>query len=91
MDRRHQGQKSGTKVTSAPDQHRGCPGPANMPTLSTHLPRANRPDYPTLTPGINSITPTIIETTSLYSSPVTPTTATTTAFTTTTTTTVSDG
>ncbi|VDL88747.1 unnamed protein product [Schistocephalus solidus] len=30
-------------------------------------------------PGINSITPTIIETTSLYSSPVTPTTATTTA------------
>ncbi|VDL93614.1 unnamed protein product [Schistocephalus solidus] len=43
---------------------------------------ANPPsDSPTLTPGINSITPTIIETTSQYSSPVTPTTATTTAFT----------
>ncbi|VDL87313.1 unnamed protein product [Schistocephalus solidus] len=37
---------------------------------------ANPPsDSPTLTPGINSITPTIIETTSLYSSSVTPTTA----------------
>ncbi|VDM04298.1 unnamed protein product, partial [Schistocephalus solidus] len=35
---------------------------------------------PTLTPGINSITSTIIETTSQYSSPVTPITATTTAF-----------
>ncbi|VDL97562.1 unnamed protein product [Schistocephalus solidus] len=44
----------------------------------------------TLTPGTNPITPTIIETTSLYSSPVTPTIATTTAFTTTTTT-ISDG
>ncbi|VDL96298.1 unnamed protein product [Schistocephalus solidus] len=45
-----------------------------------------------LTPGINSIIPTIIQTTSLYSSPVTHTTATTTAFAfTTTTTTVSDG
>ncbi|VDM02089.1 unnamed protein product [Schistocephalus solidus] len=41
---------------------------------------ANSPsDSPTLTPGINSITPTIIETTSQYSSPVTPTNATTTA------------
>ncbi|VDM02351.1 unnamed protein product [Schistocephalus solidus] len=37
-------------------------------------------DSPTLTPGIKSITPTIIETTSQYSSPVTPTTATNTAF-----------
>ncbi|VDL99700.1 unnamed protein product [Schistocephalus solidus] len=49
---------------------------------------------PTLTPGINSITLTIIETTSQFSSPVTPTSATTTAFaaaTTTTTTTTSDG
>ncbi|VDL92663.1 unnamed protein product [Schistocephalus solidus] len=37
---------------------------------------ANPPsDSPTLTPGINCITPTIIETTSQYSSPVTPTTA----------------
>ncbi|VDM03547.1 unnamed protein product [Schistocephalus solidus] len=44
-------------------------------------------DTPTLTPGINSITPTIIETTSLYSSPVTPTTA----FAFTTTNTTSDG
>ncbi|VDL96468.1 unnamed protein product [Schistocephalus solidus] len=44
-DRQRQGQKSGTKVTSAPDQHRQCPGPANMPALSTHLPRANRPDF----------------------------------------------
>ncbi|VDL90915.1 unnamed protein product [Schistocephalus solidus] len=43
-------------------------------------------DSPTLTPGINFITPTIIQTTSIYSSPVTPTTATTTAFTLTTTT-----
>ncbi|VDM04465.1 unnamed protein product, partial [Schistocephalus solidus] len=52
---------------------------------------ANPPsNSPTLTPGINFITPTIIETTSLSSSPVTPTTATTTAFTTTTTT-ISDG
>ncbi|VDM03533.1 unnamed protein product [Schistocephalus solidus] len=54
-------------------------------------------DSPTLTPGINSITLTIIGTTSLYSSPVTPTTKTSTAFafttttTTTTTTTISDG
>ncbi|VDL85192.1 unnamed protein product [Schistocephalus solidus] len=46
-------------------------------------------DSPTLTPGINYITPTIIETTSLYSSPETPTTATTTAFDFTTT--ISDG
>ncbi|VDL98988.1 unnamed protein product, partial [Schistocephalus solidus] len=54
---------------------------------------ANPPsDFHTLTPGINSITPTIIETTSIYSSPGTPTTATTTAFAfTTTTTTISDG
>ncbi|VDM03497.1 unnamed protein product, partial [Schistocephalus solidus] len=50
-------------------------------------------DSPTLTPGINSITHTIIVTTSIYSSPVTPTTTTTTAFafTTNTTTTISDG
>ncbi|VDL91129.1 unnamed protein product [Schistocephalus solidus] len=49
---------------------------------------ANPPsDSPTLSPGINSITPTIIETTSLYSTPVTPTTA----FAFTTTTTISDG
>ncbi|VDL99860.1 unnamed protein product [Schistocephalus solidus] len=69
---------------------------------SGHIPgnrhdrRANQ-DSPILTPGINSITPTIIETTSQYSSPVIPTTATTTAFAfitttiTTTTTTTSDG
>ncbi|VDL94061.1 unnamed protein product [Schistocephalus solidus] len=77
--------KSGTKVTSTQDQHRRCPGPANMPALSTHLLLANRSDYPTLTPGINSNTPTIIETTSQYSSPVTNTAATTTTFTSTTT------
>ncbi|VDM05264.1 unnamed protein product, partial [Schistocephalus solidus] len=47
---------------------------------------------PTLTPGINFITPTIIETARLYLSPGTPTTATTTAFAiTSTTTTISDG
>uniref|UniRef100_A0A183TH22 C2H2-type domain-containing protein n=1 Tax=Schistocephalus solidus TaxID=70667 RepID=A0A183TH22_SCHSO len=51
----------------------------------------NRHDSPTLTPGINSITPTIIETTSFYSSPVIPTIATTIAFTFTTTTAMSDG
>ncbi|VDL92836.1 unnamed protein product [Schistocephalus solidus] len=93
------------KVTSAPDQHRRCSGPANMPALSTHLPRASWPGWTSSdamhqfpTSGINSITPTIIETTPLYSSPVTPTTATiiatTTAFaftSTTTTTTTSDG
>ncbi|VDL96670.1 unnamed protein product [Schistocephalus solidus] len=54
---------------------------------------ANPPsDSPTLTPGINSITPTIIETTSIYSLPVTPTNATTTTFAfPTTTNTISDG
>ncbi|VDL93781.1 unnamed protein product [Schistocephalus solidus] len=46
-------------------------------------------DSTTLTPGINSITPTIIESTSQYSSPVTPNTVTTTAVTTSTT--ISDG
>uniref|UniRef100_A0A183T9V9 C2H2-type domain-containing protein n=1 Tax=Schistocephalus solidus TaxID=70667 RepID=A0A183T9V9_SCHSO len=48
-------------------------------------------DSPTLTPGINFITPTIIENTSQYSSPVTPTTATITAAAATVTTTTSDG
>ncbi|VDL92476.1 unnamed protein product [Schistocephalus solidus] len=42
-DRHRKDQKSGMKGTSAPDQHRQCPGPSNMPTLSTHLPCANRP------------------------------------------------
>ncbi|VDL98654.1 unnamed protein product [Schistocephalus solidus] len=51
---------------------------------------SNPVDSPTLTPGINSITPTILETTALYSSPVTPTTANTTTFAFTTTT-ISDG
>ncbi|VDL96026.1 unnamed protein product [Schistocephalus solidus] len=55
-------------------------------TLSNRHYRRTKPDSPTLTLGINSITPTIIETTSLYSSPVNPTTA----FNTTTTTTISD-
>ncbi|VDL95335.1 unnamed protein product [Schistocephalus solidus] len=53
----------------------------NNPTIPTSASNSANPpsDSPTLTPGINSITPTIIETTSQYSSPVTPTTATTTA------------
>ncbi|VDL90974.1 unnamed protein product [Schistocephalus solidus] len=52
---------------------------------------ANPPsDSPTPTPGINYITP-IIETTSQYSWPVTPTTANTTTVTFTTTTAISDG
>ncbi|VDM03828.1 unnamed protein product [Schistocephalus solidus] len=37
--------KVGTKFTSAPDKHRRCPGPANRPALSTHLPRANQPGW----------------------------------------------
>ncbi|VDL78356.1 unnamed protein product [Schistocephalus solidus] len=64
----------------------------NNPTIPISTSNSANPssDSPTLTPGINSITPTIIETTSQYSSPVTPTTAF--AFTTTTTsTTTSDG
>uniref|UniRef100_A0A183TRE8 C2H2-type domain-containing protein n=1 Tax=Schistocephalus solidus TaxID=70667 RepID=A0A183TRE8_SCHSO len=62
----------------------------NNPTIPISTSNsANSPsDSPTLTPGINSITPTIIEITSIYSSPVTPTTAF--AFNTTTTT-ISDG
>ncbi|VDM03229.1 unnamed protein product [Schistocephalus solidus] len=47
-------------------------------------------DSPKLTPGINSLNPTIIETTSLFSSPVTPT-ATTTAVVFTTKTAIRDG
>ncbi|VDM05921.1 unnamed protein product [Schistocephalus solidus] len=48
----------------------------NNPTIpNSALNSANPPsDAHTLTPGINSITPTIIETTSQYSSPVTSTT-----------------
>ncbi|VDL84987.1 unnamed protein product [Schistocephalus solidus] len=42
-DHRRQGQKGGTQVTNAPDQHRQCPTPPNTSTLSTHLPHANRP------------------------------------------------
>ncbi|VDL94078.1 unnamed protein product [Schistocephalus solidus] len=67
----------------------------NNPTIPISTSNSANPpsDSHTLTPGINSITPTIIETTSLYSSPVTLTKETTTAlaFTTTTTTTISDG
>ncbi|VDM06023.1 unnamed protein product, partial [Schistocephalus solidus] len=49
----------------------------NNPTIPISTSKSAKPpsDSPTLTPGINSITPTIIVTTSLYSSPVTPTTA----------------
>ncbi|VDL93046.1 unnamed protein product [Schistocephalus solidus] len=66
----------------------------NNPTFPNSTSNSANPssDSPTLTSGINSITPTIIETTNKYSSPITPTSATTTtfAFTTTTTTTISD-
>ncbi|VDL95910.1 unnamed protein product [Schistocephalus solidus] len=41
-DRRRQGQKSGTKVTNAPDQHRQCPSPSYTSALLTHFPRANQ-------------------------------------------------
>ncbi|VDM06401.1 unnamed protein product, partial [Schistocephalus solidus] len=49
----------------------------NNPTIPISTSNSANPpsDSPTLTRGINSITPTIIETTSIYSSPVTPTTA----------------
>ncbi|VDL85224.1 unnamed protein product [Schistocephalus solidus] len=87
QDRHRQDQKSGTKVTSALDQRRQCPGPSNMPTLFTHLPTYS--DSPSLAPGISSITPTIIENTSQYLSPVTLNTTTTAA--TTTTPIISDG
>uniref|UniRef100_A0A183S875 C2H2-type domain-containing protein n=1 Tax=Schistocephalus solidus TaxID=70667 RepID=A0A183S875_SCHSO len=66
----------------------------NNPTIPISTSNSANPpsDSLTLTPGINSITPTIIETKSIYSSPVNPTTATTTAFAfNTTTTTISDG
>ncbi|VDL95537.1 unnamed protein product [Schistocephalus solidus] len=66
----------------------------NNPTIPISTSNSANPpsDSRTLTRGINSITPTTIETTSIYSSPVTPTTTTTTAFAfTTTTTTISDG
>ncbi|VDL98256.1 unnamed protein product [Schistocephalus solidus] len=35
--------KRGTKVTSARDQDGQCPGPSNIPTLSTHIPCAILP------------------------------------------------
>ncbi|VDL95276.1 unnamed protein product [Schistocephalus solidus] len=52
----------------------------NNPTIPPSTSNSANPpsDSPTRTPGINSITPTIIETTSQYSAPVTPNTATTT-------------
>ncbi|VDL89013.1 unnamed protein product [Schistocephalus solidus] len=58
----------------------------NSPTIPTNV-KFCQPffEHPTLTPGINSITLTIIETTSHYSSPVTSTTSTAA------TTTISDG
>ncbi|VDL91934.1 unnamed protein product [Schistocephalus solidus] len=42
--RNRQGQKGGAKVTSTTGQHRQCPRPHEMLTLSTYLPSANRPD-----------------------------------------------
>ncbi|VDM01944.1 unnamed protein product [Schistocephalus solidus] len=38
------GQTGGSQVTSTADQHRQCTSPPNVPTLSTHIPCANRPD-----------------------------------------------
>ncbi|VDL99833.1 unnamed protein product [Schistocephalus solidus] len=80
--------------------------PSQLPPLNTEAEMARQdpghgssgadrnPQHPhhplTLTAGIDSITPTIIETTSLYSSPISPTTTTTTDFAYTTTT-ISDG
>ncbi|VDM02313.1 unnamed protein product [Schistocephalus solidus] len=54
----------------------------NNPTIPVSTSNSANPpsDTPNLTPGINSITPTLIETISLYSSPANPTTATTPAF-----------
>ncbi|VDL90219.1 unnamed protein product [Schistocephalus solidus] len=37
------GQPGGSQVTSNADQHHQCPSPANVPTLSTHIPHANWP------------------------------------------------
>ncbi|VDL96343.1 unnamed protein product [Schistocephalus solidus] len=53
----------------------------NNPTIPTSKSNSAKPpsDSPTLTPGINLITPTIIESTSKYSSSVTSTAAATTA------------
>ncbi|VDL88918.1 unnamed protein product [Schistocephalus solidus] len=67
-----------------------CTNNPKIPIFTSNS--ANPPsDSPTLTSGINSITPTIMETTSLYSSPVCTTTVTTTTFAfTTITTTISD-
>ncbi|VDL97594.1 unnamed protein product [Schistocephalus solidus] len=42
-DHRQQGQKGGLKVASVPDTHRQLSSSSNMPALSTHLLRANRP------------------------------------------------
>ncbi|VDM05155.1 unnamed protein product [Schistocephalus solidus] len=52
----------------------------NNPRIPTSTSNSSNPPAasPTLTPGINSITPTIIESTSQYSSPVFPTTSTST-------------
>uniref|UniRef100_A0A183TH17 C2H2-type domain-containing protein n=1 Tax=Schistocephalus solidus TaxID=70667 RepID=A0A183TH17_SCHSO len=63
-----------------------CTSNPKNPTSTTNSTNPHL-DFPSLTPGINSITSNIKETTSQYSSPVTPTTATipTFAFTTTTT------
>ncbi|VDL85971.1 unnamed protein product [Schistocephalus solidus] len=61
-----------------------CTKYPTIPTSTSNS--ANTPSKsPSLTPGIRSIAPTIIEITSQYSSPVTPTTPTTSATTTTTT------
>ncbi|VDM02134.1 unnamed protein product [Schistocephalus solidus] len=75
------------------DPGHGSPGVDRNPQHPRHAEASatameRPPDSPFLTPGINSITPTTIETISQYSSPVTPTTATITTFVITTTTTI---
>ncbi|VDL88808.1 unnamed protein product [Schistocephalus solidus] len=64
-----------------------CTSNPTIPTSMSYSANSS-PDSHTLTPGIISITSIIIETISLYSSPVAPTSATTTAAATTT---ISDG
>ncbi|VDL92673.1 unnamed protein product, partial [Schistocephalus solidus] len=88
-------QKTEAKMVRQDPGH-GSPGTDRNPQHPRHAEASatameRPPDSPTLTPGINSITPTIIETTSQYLSPLTHTTTTTTKTTTTITTTNSDG
>ncbi|VDL93243.1 unnamed protein product [Schistocephalus solidus] len=67
-----------------------CTNNPTIPTFTYNSARTSS-NSTSLAAGISSISPTLIKTTSQYSSPVTPTTATITAFAFTTTTTISDG